>query len=513
LDDDDFYLSSSDESEHSGSTSPDVTTKITSAGQASDAPLPHRSLTTDSGVYNNDEENAAPVVVERGPAYSSTVIVPRNLEFSMEFSESEPDEHSQLRLSAPQTDLLVEQAEVSSSSIVSSQIHDEVASSLESTSNNEKREAKSKPTARTNDEVTALELSSNALLRSVASESGAYDEDAFEEDESIPKISTVPTIVAPQTIVKPEIDPSEDVSEQTEATAFQQALSKVPLEKGYDSGSISGESEHYGVNGDQLALLGSDSSETSGQDCIADKTAGSRTHEIGNRSSGGSEQEFGKSIPEVQHRAPALLERETVVDTEEGRAPDQPAEGCSSAPVHTDCSSSLPKTDRVERPHVTIVREFEFCEGKRMEMKDASTQLTGNHAAIQTDLIPDGMHNLFEPVAPEPSTIASRIFVPANEPQPRDDKSIPCQSDQQPPPPPISPLLGSSTYNMNEFRQPMTTSTSIYKQQLLALQEQILQKKRETERIVHDRMTFQYSSLRGTERVGSLSIFVADLPF
>ncbi|KAG6960791.1 hypothetical protein JG688_00009416 [Phytophthora aleatoria] len=44
------------------------------------------------------------------------------------------------------------------------------------------------------------------------------------------------------------------------------------------------------------------------------------------------------------------------------------------------------------------------------------------------------------------------------------------------------------------------TSTSVFKQQLLALQEQILQKKRETERIVRDRITFQYSSLRGTER-------------
>ncbi|KAL4093229.1 hypothetical protein PRIC1_010663 [Phytophthora ramorum] len=136
-------------------------------------------------------------------------------------------------------------------------------------------------------------------------------------------------------------------------------------------------------------------------------------------------------------------------------------------------------------------------------MKDASTQFTGNHAAIQTDLVPDGMHNLF--VSPTPTPTFSCSFSRENEVPPSEAKYASCHSKQQPPPPPpISPQLGASAYSLDALKLPTVASTSLYKQQLLNLQEQILQKKRETERIVHDRMTFQYSSLRGIER------FIAD---
>lgn len=139
-------------------------------------------------------------------------------------------------------------------------------------------------------------------------------------------------------------------------------------------------------------------------------------------------------------------------------------------------------------PRITIVRAYTLDEGKRVEMRDASTQFTGNHASIQTDLVPDGMHNLF-PAAPAVTPPRRKDGVPPSEPA------------AQPPPPPVASTFGPPMYSLDAVQLPVTTSTSIYKQQLLALQEQILQKKRETERIVQDRMSFQYTSLRGTERV------------
>ncbi|KAL4117850.1 hypothetical protein PRIC2_010179 [Phytophthora ramorum] len=149
------------------------------------------------------------------------------------------------------------------------------------------------------------------------------------------------------------------------------------------------------------------------------------------------------------------------------------------------------------------IRAYQLDEGIRVKMKDASTQFTGNHAAIQTDLVPDGMHNLF--VSPTPTPTFSCSFSRENEVPPSEAKYVSCHSKQQPPPPPpISPQLGASAYSLDALKLPTVASTSLYKQQLLNLQEQILQKKRETERIVHDRMTFQYSSLRGIER------FIAD---
>ncbi|KAE8999680.1 hypothetical protein PF005_g15521 [Phytophthora fragariae] len=138
-------------------------------------------------------------------------------------------------------------------------------------------------------------------------------------------------------------------------------------------------------------------------------------------------------------------------------------------------------------PRITIVRAYTLDEGKRVEMRDASTQFTGNHASIQTDLVPDGMHNLFA-AAPAVTTPRRKDGVPPSEPA------------AQPPPPPVASTFGPPMYSLNAVQLPMTASTSTYKQQLLALQEQILQKKRETERIVQDRMSFQYTSLRGTER-------------
>lgn len=155
------------------------------------------------------------------------------------------------------------------------------------------------------------------------------------------------------------------------------------------------------------------------------------------------------------------------------------------------------------RSRVLIVREYEQPTGERAEMKDASTQFTGNHAAIQVDLTPNGMHNLVaEPSLPEKTPNNSDPQSTMQNPV-QEQRSQPVDASCCAAPPPSAPILSSPGYSMDALRLPSATMTSLYKQQLLALQEQILVKKRETERLVHERMTFQYSTLRGTERVSA----------
>lgn len=188
-----------------------------------------------------------------------------------------------------------------------------------------------------------------------------------------------------------------------------------------------------------------------------------------------------------------------------GVAPIAAIRGASQA---LDAPRSLPvATTIITRSQVLIVREYEQPTSERVEMKDASTQFTGNHAAIQADFTPDGMHNLVvDP--PPPETMSTQSSAPHHtHPQPsvpnpvREHILPPVDAGSSAAAPPPAPTLPSPGYSMHALRQPSATTTSIYKQQLLALQEQILVKKRETERLVHERMTFQYSTLRGTERV------------
>lgn len=164
-------------------------------------------------------------------------------------------------------------------------------------------------------------------------------------------------------------------------------------------------------------------------------------------------------------------------------------------------------TASTTRSRVLIVREYELPTSERVEMKDASTQFTGNHAAIQADFIPDGMHNLaadsLSPeISPTQPSMQHHVHPQSSTQNPvREQSRSPVDASCYAVAPPPAPILSSPGYSMDALRLPSATTTSIYKQQLLALQEQILAKKRETERLVHERMTFQYSTFRGTERV------------
>ncbi|RLN54598.1 hypothetical protein BBJ28_00009551 [Nothophytophthora sp. Chile5] len=362
------------------------------------------------------------------------------------------------------------------------------------------------------------------------SESGVYDEENFEDEEE--STTTAAAEVDPNAVLSPltakteavfdySMDFSEDeVEEQTPHRAefefkHDDAVQPVAATEALDSKSLSasGASADDDANVERSAFLESDDSEEDnhrqngmgGTDPAvsasdeADRPPDSTPSDLGDPS---------QAVSEAREIQNGLTPRKSAVFLEEAVSlgSDRAVDNAHSAATTTTAARTAPLEARAvveartapERPRVTIIRPCAPEPDGRVEMKDASTQFTGNHAAIQTDLVPDGMHNLsLPPPAPPSQPVGSHRGAEAST---RDSQPYHRPINQPPPPPVTSSVFGSSSYNMEALKLPMATSTSIYKQQLLALQDQILQKKRETERLVHDRMAFQYSSLRGTER-------------
>ncbi|KAG3007897.1 hypothetical protein PC120_g16558 [Phytophthora cactorum] len=356
--------------------------------------------------------------------------------------------------------------------------------------------------------------------QSIASESGVY-EDVFEEDSAAVArtVAVAPHVVANANAEK-TFDYSMDFSDdevgghEPPQSATNDRVQRDPKPESSEPRSLSGQSD----NEEQSAFLQSDSfHEVWRQDNAIDIVDPITTEQLAVEQLKGTTNNevpvaysapMPEQVPErsLRQQEPTSSAEDSIVGNEnDQRAPSHKVVSMPHITVAPIQKVNTPKArsaaedlTAAQRPHVTIIRAIELKEEKRVEMKDASTQFTGNHAAIQADLIPDGMHNLFvsTPSAPATTSLDQGIEVPSRETEP-----IPCQNEQQPPPPPsISQQLGSTMYSLDALKLPIMTSTSVFKQQLLALQEQILQKKRETERIVRDRITFQYSSLRGTER-------------
>ncbi|POM68848.1 Hypothetical protein PHPALM_14934 [Phytophthora palmivora] len=362
----------------------------------------------------------------------------------------------------------------------------------------------------------------------IASDSGVYEEEGFEQDDSAVVAPTPASVVtAPQSILTTDksFDYSMDFSDnevEVVQPQFSVPQSIIDDPVGRDAGSphssdMSIQSDHDKDDEEQSEFLESGSFQDERREHITKDTylaivsppeavehnpSGSNEVPVDRStptsgSSGSHEQSFSRhgdsSYPFHQDdKMPTPIKKTTDMPT----APTASAQKILPLKAHS-ADEEIPTT---KQRHVVIVRAFHSDEEVRVEMKDASTQFTGNHAAIQADLIPDGMHNALLSASSESPTTT----LPSgkkNEMRSSDENPSPCHSEQQPPPaPPIPSFFGSPLSNLEAFKLPMMTSTSIYKQQLLALQEQILQKKRETERIVHDRMSFQYSSLRGAER-------------
>ncbi|RHZ10657.1 hypothetical protein DYB31_007483 [Aphanomyces astaci] len=156
------------------------------------------------------------------------------------------------------------------------------------------------------------------------------------------------------------------------------------------------------------------------------------------------------------------------------------------------------------RRRVEIVREYEHGPRAKVEMKDASTQFTGNHVLIQADLNPHHQggacndttaHFQFPPPF---SCHTSPKAQPPVEP-------IPTTDSTQPPPDPNAPV--DSHGMMGTFMDATmasvntTLSTSMYRQQLQHIQTQIRRKRLESERVMREAMAYRYTSMDAAEKV------------
>lgn len=385
--------------------------------------------------------------------------------------------------------------------------------------------------------------------QSAPSESGVYEEDAFEDDSIAPSPDTrpiAPTVLQPtlthQAVTKSEpvfdysMDFSDDGIENGGKRERIVATSLAPTANDTYGQLIDASAERES-DGEQSALLESDeNSQMHGDPDKSPKTKDvqpSIFHEGVNsqpsRQEQSSEEVYStqfdsnaenytsKTLGEDDHATATLIDFLPVQDAVPSSKPVALQHRDTDAGVQRDTTvipGMVPQPSSREneltvqsssiksRSRVTIVRDYVVASGEKPEMRDASTQFTGNHAGIQTDLVPDGMHNLREATRVGINTVDDKTSIGVSGPS-----SSPNQNPPTPPPAPVSTPIDTSSpqlssfYNMNLLQQPIATSTSLYKQQLLALQEQILQKKRETERLVSERMSFQYGSSRGTERV------------
>jgi hypothetical protein len=157
-------------------------------------------------------------------------------------------------------------------------------------------------------------------------------------------------------------------------------------------------------------------------------------------------------------------------------------------------------------PRVVIVREYENLSANgKPEMKDASTQFTGNHAAIQTELVPDGMQNI---LLPRPTDTSSAPLPSVQQqPQPQPLRPQNYQPDQ-PTSVPVYPYpletMPSMPSSHGVVLTPPMFGMSSYREQLMILQHQIQQKRAEAERLFRERTTFKgYTTFKDTEMVST----------
>lgn len=352
-----------------------------------------------------------------------------------------------------------------------------------------------------------------------ASESGFYEEEAFDEESVTPEpISTPAPIVRADPVLpdttksEPNFDYSMDFSDDdVEANSMQAkepiastALEHHSEEEASKSQSLDGNSEH-----EQSEFLESDDEAPNDRDQTEDdgNTIPDEEQEIPS-----SDAIPGTEMPEDTGNYELHAEQQEKL---EQLAPARQTDISRAASTAAGATAALGPTDRVKplafgvptRQRVVIVREYEQMDGEKPEMKDASTQFTGNHAGIQAELVPEGMHNLF-PRSSIPTEQQQQQSQPDPNAAPASSNSSPTgptSSSTLPPPPPQMTTPAQSAencgYSMDPIHSYSMSSTSVYKQQLLDLQRQIQLKKQETEKLVRDRMAFQYSSFRGTERV------------
>ncbi|CAK4077851.1 unnamed protein product [Aphanomyces euteiches] len=151
-------------------------------------------------------------------------------------------------------------------------------------------------------------------------------------------------------------------------------------------------------------------------------------------------------------------------------------------------ASSAPRTRR----NIVIVREYQESRPDKVEMKDASTQYTGNHVQIQADLTPHQDAAIRE----EPPSTESPERTETQPPPPSMSHSRPSTMDQSSPLPfPNDVNFGTSMASVNT-----TLATSLYRHQLQQIQAQIRRKRLEADRVMREAMTYRYTSMDAAEK-------------
>ncbi|GLE00302.1 hypothetical protein PINS_up009030 [Pythium insidiosum] len=183
-----------------------------------------------------------------------------------------------------------------------------------------------------------------------------------------------------------------------------------------------------------------------------------------------------------------------------GSQPLRPPITTANAPAVEIQTEAVVSTKSKSR--VVIVREYEQRRDI-IEKRDVSTQFTGNHAAIQTELVPDGMHTASERQSIEDD---SRGSSPARRGDHVEKIVNPPKQKTVPDLPPPAPSVDATYGLYDPLQLPAPSSLSIYKQQLLAIQQNIQRKKLESERLFREKLAFRYSSLSQTEQVCRLRL-------
>lgn len=172
-------------------------------------------------------------------------------------------------------------------------------------------------------------------------------------------------------------------------------------------------------------------------------------------------------------------------------------------------SDTVAMSSKKATKRVIILREYD-SDKKAREKKDASTQFTGNHAIIQTDLIAPGMF-----------TVCSATYHPERRASTTDEKHVGtsccrhhCGVEHEVPAfkdvarqlshttrnnaRPSNKHSGESETDWDDTEYTQTPS-SFYKQQLWLIQAQIEQKREEMQRCMKDRQDYCYTSLEKAE--------------
>ncbi|ETW07794.1 hypothetical protein H310_02223 [Aphanomyces invadans] len=212
-------------------------------------------------------------------------------------------------------------------------------------------------------------------------------------------------------------------------------------------------------------------------------------------------------MPSTAHEFTTINEAKNAMDPN-STSKSHRTEPSSSLPTPSTHANLGTQPSTTARRRVVIVREYEQTPRGQVEMKDASTQFTGNHVLIQADVNPH------QPTAYDGSLRETQSARPGTPTFPDSPIPSPPLSSSLEPPPPPHPACDSrmpptqpvpSFVDANMASVNTTLSTSMYRQQLQHIQAQIRRKRLESERVMREAMAYRYTSMDAAEKFVALN--------